>query len=483
MGLLKRAWLWFDDRSGVSKAIGPVATHAVPRGSAWSWALGSATLFAFLVQVVTGIGLATAYVTSTADAYQSLQFISHEATFGHLIRGMHYWGASAMVLFIGLHMAQVFLIAAYKFPRELNWLSGVALLGVTLAMGFTGQLLRWDQTAVWSVIVAAAQAGRAPVVGQALVHFILAGDTVGGATLTRFFAYHVFFVPALIFGLVGLHLFLVLHHGVSEPPKAGRPVDPKTYRRWYHDYLKTEGVPFWPDSAWRDVVVGVGMLVVLVGLAAVVGAPELGKPPDPTLLDAYPRPDWYLLWYFAVLALLPTNLEDYLILLLPAIAGALLVALPFISNRGERSALRRPWAMGIVLIVIVMISTLWIKGDQAPWSPAFTAQALPPAVIQNQASALASEVVVTGAGLFHSKGCENCHMVAGYGGQRGPNLTAVGQRLSQAQMTTRILNGGNNMPAYGGSLTPDQLNALVAFLSSRRPPAVTQPGVASGGSQ
>lgn len=470
MQRLRRAWNWFDDRSGWSTIAAPVLKHPVPRGAGWAYVFGSATLVAFLIQVVTGIALATAYVSSAAEAYNSLQFITGNPL-GYLLRGMHFYGASAMILMVGLHLAQVFLYGAYKYPREMNWLTGVVLLAVTVALGFTGQLLRWDDVAIWSVFVAASQAGRVPLVGEALAKFIIAGNTIGGATLSRFFAFHVFFIPALVFGGIGIHLWLVLHNGISEPPQPGRPVDPKTYRAWYHDYLKREGVPFWPDAAWRDVVFGMGVLLVIMGLAWFVGPPKLGAPPDPSNIDAYPRPDWYFLWFFAALALLPAGIEDYVIIIAPLVIGLIMFALPFFANRGERSARRRPWAVGVVIIMLITVGTLWRAGAQAPWSPAFTTQQLSPQMVY-----VANAQEEQGSRLFYEKGCQFCHAFAGEGGQRGPNLTKVGDRLTPEQLTTTILNGRANMPAYGNSLTPQELNAIVAFLRSQSAPANAQTG-------
>src|ERR1700732_3489320 len=290
-GLLQRLLDAFEERTGLFKLLGDLARHPVPPGTGWWYVFGSATLMCFIVQVVTGIALATSYISSSGDAYSVLQYITNDAFLGHLLRGMHYFGASLMVLMVGIHMIQVFLMGCYKYPREFNWVSGVMLLFVTVAMGFSGQLLRWDQTAVWATVLAAEMIGRTPFIGTYLARFLLGGKTLGGATLSRFFAFPVFFLPAAIFALVGLHLYLVIHDGISAPPVPGQKVNPKTYRAEYEKLLEERGVPFWPDAAWRDVVVAFGVVITIVALAYFVGPPELGKPPNPSLLANDPAPD------------------------------------------------------------------------------------------------------------------------------------------------------------------------------------------------
>jgi ubiquinol-cytochrome c reductase cytochrome b subunit len=460
----RRMWEWFDDLTGTSKWLIPLLRHPVPHAkkSAWFYVLGSATLIVFILQIVTGIALSSSYVASSGAAYQTLLFIS-STTLGRIVRGMHYFGASAMIILIGLHAVRVYLMGSYKYPRQVNWLTGVVLLLLTLMMAFTGQLLRWDQTGFWTAVVAGEQAGRTPLIGNWLGHFLLAGDTAGGATLSRFFAAHVFFIPAMIFAFLGFHLYLVIHNGISEPPKAGRPVEPKTYRRWYSDLLAREGQPFWPDAAWRDVVFGFLVIVTIVLLAVIVGPEPLGKPPDPTIIGASPKPDWFLLWYYALLSLVPQWLENPLILLAPLLFGLLLIFLPFVASKGERSPLRRPWSILIVATIVIVIAYFGNVGHLAPWSPRFEAQPLPVDIVGESTGSAAE-----GAKVFYEKGCEYCHKIAGNGGIRGPDLTYVADRMNAEQMKTRIFSGATNMPSYNGNMTDQQLSSLLAFLGSRQ---------------
>ncbi len=463
MNRIKNIWYWIDDRSGISDFIKPLAKHLVPPDSRWTYIFGSATLFIFILQVITGVGLSLLYQPTSETAYNSLNYITNQVPLGAILRGIHYYGASAMIILIGIHMIRVYISAAYKYPREMSWISGVVLLGLTIGMGFTGQLLRWDSNGVWSAIVGAEQAGRVPVIGTWLAHFILAGGTLGGATLSRFFAIHVFLIPAILFGLIGLHIYLVIRNGISEPPKAGQPVEPKTYKQWYHEMLDKKGVPFWPNAAWRDMAFGLLVVAAVIALAVFIGPPQIGSPPNPANIHSNPRPDWYLLWIFALFALMPRAIESYVIAFGPVIIGLILVLLPIIFNKGERSPVRRPWSILIVIFILTMIGTFWYEGVKSPWSPNFDAKPLPEKTIGNVGPA-----AISGASLMYKKGCLYCHSISGDGGHRGPNLTKVAERLNTDQMTIRIINGGGNMPAFGSSLTKEELKDILAFLNTRK---------------
>jgi ubiquinol-cytochrome c reductase cytochrome b subunit len=465
MSLINKLGSWLDDRLGYTENVLPLIKHLAPPRAKWTYVFGSATLFCLIVQVVTGIGLSLLYQPSSSLAFQSLNFITNQAAFGRVLRGIHFYGASGMVLMVGIHMVRVYIFAAYKFPREMSWVSGVLLLFLTIGMGFTGQLLRWDSNGVWSSVVAAEQMGRMPFIGKYVARLLLGGDTIGGHTLSRFYSYHVFVFPAMIFVFVGLHLYLVFRNGISEPPKAGRQVDPKTYRAWYKNMLKEKGVPFWPDAAWRDTLFGALVILAIVVLAVWIGPPALNSPPDPAFIHTTPAPDWYMIPFFSLFALMPPRIESWVIFLAPPLIILAMLALPFLSNKGERSPVKRPWAVFGIICVAIFMTCLLVIGYKAPWSPVFDAKPLPLTAIQGNKE---DSVIVRGTQLFYMKGCEYCHQINGYGGFKGPNLTYIGNRLDVSLIKIRIVNGGPDMPSFGGTLSKDDLDALTAFLSAQK---------------
>lgn len=459
---MKKVLKWLDDRTGFTEMINPLLDHPVPRDAKWAYVFGSATLFAFILQVVTGVALAFLYQPTTANAYDSLKYINEQAKLGHLLRGMHFFGSSAMILLVGIHMIRVYLYAAFKFPREMSWISGVFLLLLTVAMGFTGQLLRWDSNGVWSAIVGAEQIRRIPLAGKYLAEVFLGGDIISDATLSRFFSFHVFLIPAIIFLLIGLHIYIVLRNGISEPPKPGQRVD-KNYREWYKKMLDETGVPFWPYAAWRDAIFGIIVIFTIFLLGFIFGGPEIGPPPDPTNIIAYPKPDWYLLWIFALFALMPRGIEEFFLMFGPIIVGIILLAVPFIANKGERHYFRRPWSIAIVAATVTIIIAFWRAGQLSPWSPNFDTKPLSQEIV-----ASSNDTIKKGASLMFTKSCLNCHTVSGTGGKRGPDLTFAGSRLNKNEITIRIVNGENNMPAYGSTISNTDLNSLVEFVASRK---------------
>jgi len=457
---------WFVDRLGLAKVIRVFADHPVPPGtargrSAWMYVLGAATLVAFMLQVVTGIALATKYVPAPEYAYRSLVYLTERVWLGGFLRAMHFWGASAMVVLIFAHTIRVYLTASYKFPREFNWLTGVALLLLTLAMAFTGQLLRWDADGVWGVFVASHYAARVPVVGEYLKEFVLGGSTIGGVTLTRAYAFHVVLMPLLIFGLIGLHLFLVLHHGVSEPPDPDRPADPSTYRESYGTLLDRHGRPYFPDAVWREAVAAFAVIAVVMLLALVVGPKGPGEPASPTMIPMEPKPDWYLLWYYGLLSVKPPRIETFTMVYLPLLLVGMMILLPLAFGRGARTLRRRPWAVVVVGVSLTAFGVLTELGSRAPWVMDFETRPLTAAEV-----GVSQGPVWEGAQLFHERGCQYCHVAAGRGGAYGPEMDGLLRRLPREVVTTRIVQGFGNMPGYRGILSSAELAAILTFLES-----------------
>src|SRR5277367_2800687 len=243
---------WFERRLGLGAPMIEAAEHEVPSNtSSWWYVFGSAATVILILQVMTGILLALVYAPTGTNAWNSLQFLDHNVTLGWFLRAIHGWGSDFMVAIVLIHMAQVFIFGAYKFPRELTWIIGVFLLLMTLGMAFTGQVLRFDQDAYWGLGIGASISSRVPVIGAPLVHVLMGGPIIAGATLTRFFALHVFVIPGTLLVLVGLHVWMVLKLGVNEWPMPGRPVRRSTYMAEYHKLSHEDGFPFIPGAFWK----------------------------------------------------------------------------------------------------------------------------------------------------------------------------------------------------------------------------------------
>ncbi|HEV3303585.1 MAG TPA: cytochrome b N-terminal domain-containing protein [Planctomycetaceae bacterium] len=464
---------WFDARLGVRDSLVPLMKHPVPKQLAgplgWWYVFGSASLTLFIVQILTGIGLSLVFVPSADKAYESLLYLNYDHPLGWFLRALHYYAGTGMTVMVLVHMTQVFLHGAYKYPRELTWVTGACLLLCTLGMFFTGQVLRWDPDAYWGLAVGASMAGRVPLLGPQVVHWLLGGPVIGGAALSRFFALHVFVIPGALLVLLGVHLWLVVKRGVSVPPVPGQVVDPETYDAEYEKVLD-DGIPFLGEAMLKDVVVSALAVIVVVVVAALVGPKGPTGPPDPTMSGANPRPEWPFLWLFGLLSLSPAGAETFIMLVFPVLLIVVLFLVPFVSNRGERAPSRRPVAsLGVVVIYTVLGALTW-QGATAPWSPVMTAWSGDPIPQDIVAQSTPREFV--GSLVFQNKNCRNCHALEGVGGKRGPDLTFVGTRLTRDQLIDQISNGtpgGGNMPAYAEQMKPAEMSAVVDFLVNRRP--------------
>ena len=458
---------WIEHRLGLIKPIAKSAAHPTPANNAsWWYVFGSAATVLLMLQVVTGILLALVYSPSTNEAWGSLQSLNHNVALGWYLRALHGWGSDFMVAIVLMHMVQVFLFGAYKFPRELTWIVGVCLLLLTLGMAFTGQVMRFDQDAYWGLGIGASIASRVPIIGAPLVHLVLGGPILGAPTLSRFFTLHVFVIPGLLLAGVGVHVWMVLLHGVSDWPMPGRIVSRATYEREYHELTEKTGIPFVPDAAWKDSVFAASILFAVMTCAFFFGPFGPSGPPDPTIIQTAPKPDFFFLWIYAVLAFLPPSIETPVMLTVPVLAIVAMLLLPLVAGEGERHWARRPVAVLMVSVIAVSLGIFTRLGTYTPWSPimeAWTSDALPIPYLENR-----TPLERQGALVVQDKQCRNCHSLNGAGGQRGPALDSIASRMTEDQIIRQVLQGGGNMPAYGNALNPSETKALVSFLMTLR---------------
>ncbi len=341
-----RLWTWLDERVGLADLEYLAHKKQVPvhRHTVWYY-LGGMTLFLFTIQVATGILLLLYYRPSAEEAFESVQFLMAEVDFGWLIRSIHSWSANLMVFTAFVHMFSVMLLAAYRAPREITWVSGVALLGLTLGFGFTGYLLPWNELAFFATKVGTEITGAVPGVGHFLLRLLRGGDDVTGATLTRFYGIHVAVLPALTALLIGLHLFMVQKHGMSVPPAVERRGPPPT-------------MPFMPNFLLRDVV---GWLTALAALAALAAffPTELGRKADPfASAPVGIKPEWYFMFMFQTLKYLPGHVfgieGEILGIVGFGLGGLFLLAVPFLDPGGRRRRLFTGIGVGIIVYMLVL---------------------------------------------------------------------------------------------------------------------------------
>ena len=469
---------WIDERIDLAGIRTALLDRPVPRNLTWWHTLGSATLAVFVVQVVTGVVLAMYYSPSPDHAHESIRYLESTIASGTVVRGIHHWGSSVMVVLTVAHMLRVFTMGAYKYPREINWILGVALLLIVLGFGFTGYLLPWDQKAYWATEVGTNIAGTTPVIGGQLVSVLRGGSQQGAATLTRFYSLHVLLLPILLGVIVALHLFLVVRQGVAPraaelekdaPSRTSDPEYPDFYQDRVHD-SKSGGLRFWPDIIAKDVITGTIVVVLLVALGTFLRAP-LESPADPTDSSYVPRPEWYFLPFFQLLKLVPGSWEAAVAMGVPMALVLALVLLPFFDRKSARSIVRRPTAAAA--LGAVGVSTALLLGASIRDQPK---NAAAPEVGRPLTS-----MERAGRTQYERQQCGGCHKIEGMttveikeDAPEAPELTDVGLKHSAAWMHSFMedpvrFHEDSKMPAYGPpTLSHQEIEELARYLASLR---------------
>ena len=439
--MLKRLVDWADERIQVRDLWRTFADRQIPGGASWFYVLGASLVFIFTMQVATGILLAMYYVPAPEHAYASVKFIQNEAPFGGIVRGMHHWGASFMMVIVALHMLRVFVFGSYKKPREIVWVIGVGLIALVGGFAFTGYLLPWDQKAYWATVVGTNVAGTVPVVGGVLLRIVRGGTELGALSLSRFFAIHTYILPASLALLAGLHIFLLERAGAGGIWNAA-------------DRVPYRSEPLFPNQIFRDTIFILVLFLSLLALAVFAPAP-LEPQADPTDSTYNPRPEWYFYFVFQLLKIFEGKLELLGTVIIPNVAIAVLLLIPFLDRSPERNPVRRKAMMAAAVLAVATVGALTIAGARAPIvnTPAVTT----PSVIEGRA-------------IFSRSGCTACHSINGKGGKIGPDLTHVGARRTDPDWHMRHFKDPQSM--VPGSIMPrielsdKELRALTDYMLS-----------------
>jgi len=460
---MKRRWAalteWLDHRTGVQTAVRQLLYEEIPASSGWRQVFGSVAVFLFLTQAFTGALLAFNYAPTPGEAYNSLRYILTEVTGGRLIRGLHHWGASMMIVVVVLHMTQVFLYGAYKKPREATWMAGAVLLLFTLAYGLTGYLLPWDNRAYWGTVVATQIAGQVPVLGPYLTRLLGGGGAVGVVTFARFYGLHVLLLPPATLFLIVVHVYLVRKHGVAPAP--GDETLPRQQ--------------FFLRQLFKDTVAIFLAFAVLFLMAIVVRVP-LEQLADPTDTTYIPRPEWYFLFLFQTLKLFTGPLEIVGSLVLPGAAVLALILVPFLDRGRVVEVTRRTFAIGVVVLAAIGwggLTAAAVAGTPKPQPLAEIDYSAPTDWMQLSPEEMA------GVAYFRQEKCVSCHAVGEGGAKVGPDLTQTSIHKDAAWMIRHFKRPSAMMP--GSSMPPiqlndAQLNSLAAFLLELNPGNATALG-------
>ena len=466
---------WFDRRTGLDAIMRDGLDEPIPGGARFAYVFGSALLFIFISQVITGVFLALYYVPSADHAHTTVAYIAKAVTAGSFIRSVHAYGSSAMVILLLLHVTQTFLYGSYKGRRELLWLSGCVLFALVLCMAFTGYLLPWDQKAYFASAVGTNIAGEVPLIGPWLKSFIRGGTDMGTLTLSRFFVAHVLGIPAAIFAFVALHVYLFRRAGaagpISEDPIT--PIQPAE--------------PFYP----RQVVIdGIFALLIILALAALAHFQpfELGPQANPADTRYLPRPEWYYIPIFQWLKYWPGASSFLGVVVIPGIVAFLFASLPFLDRRMERRPWKRPIAVGTYVFIFLALFGLGITSYRSDHNdPGYAAQLtaqekdtaefmhqpfqpeLSPASLASVGSTTVDPLAAKGKGIYEAQSCNTCHGDNGVGTAAAPKLSGIGHRLSNGQLATLLKAPTPKMVAGGMSplnLPLEDMNALISYLHS-----------------
>ena len=471
----RRLYAWFQERLDIRTLWASLFARKIPFGVNILYTVGFACLALFIVQTVTGAVLALYYVPSPDHAYDSVDFLITQVAFGQVIRGIHHWGATALIVAVIVHMLITFLMGAYKFPRESTWWVGVLLLALTFAFGFTGYLLPWDEKSYWATSVGTNMVGVIPGLGDFLERLARGGAQLGALTLTRFYAMHVLVLPMLLGTFIAVHLFLVIWLGVSVPPGMwDRAMDrmgaatARTRLQWEHVYhsvyddFKGRGRRFFPDLIVEDALVAVGVILLVIVLAVLLGTP-LESPADPTNTTYVPRPEWYFLFLFQLLKYFPGSWEWIGVALLPLLFFVFLLLTPFLDRGPKRSPRYRPISSAAAAISVVAVVGLSVQA----W------QTTPPELVQDRTSRLNSTQLL-GQELMNTQDCRSCHIVNKTGATVGPDLDGIGRFETATYIHSYIedpksLNPQATMPPHIPPLTHDQVEAITQYLLTLPP--------------